>query len=169
MRRGAHVSLALLAVAVLVAAIRPAVSAADHFRARGPILASGDGRALFTGRPFAPGETRSRCITVTNRGAGQGPVRLYGQTSGSGLDRYLVMSVVRGTLTGTSRSCRGFHAARPVFRGSLRQFPDTYRGGIRLGAWAPRETHVFRFTVRLRNDPAAQGLAAGQSFLWQSA
>ncbi len=44
-----------------------------------------------------PGNTTSACIKVTFDGSLASTVRLYGATTGSGLDQYLDLKVTRGT------------------------------------------------------------------------
>jgi hypothetical protein len=161
-RLGGSLAVVLLAGAVVLVAVRTVALAGPGFQSNGPrIVAKDAGRAFFTGRPLAPGETRTRCVVVTNRGRGAGALALYGHTQGSGLDRYLRLRVVQGRGT-----CRSFRLGRTVFNGTLRAFPDDGPAAVRLGPTPPGESRPFRFRVTLGTNPAEQGLTAGQSFVW---
>ena len=160
-----------VAVAVIIA-VRPATSA-PLFVTQGPVLTDSDvGRALFDGGPLAPGGPRTACTTVTNAGPASAAVRLFGSTTGTGLDRFLRITVARGRLTTDAEggSCRGFESQAVLFSGSLRAFPDAYEEGIADPdtSWDPGQSRAYRITVTLGDDPAAQGLTAGQSFVWEA-
>ena len=160
-----------LVAGAMFVAVRPALSA-PGFAPHGVLLTDSDlGDALFGGGPLAPGERRKACTTVTNSGGGSGDVRLYGATSGTGLDRFLDVTVARGILSRDSApgSCRGFQAQVVLFTGRLRAFPSSYDDAITdpYVSWSPGESHAYRITVTLRDHLAAQGLTASQSFVWE--
>jgi hypothetical protein len=144
------------------------------FQTAGPYLTDSDGgRAMFLDAPMAPGESTASCISITNQSTVAADVRMFGSTQGTGLDRYLRLTVVRGHGTrALEGSCRGFRpdARGVVFEGSLRAFPDAFANGMRDArvAWVPGESHAYRFLLRLRGVNAAQGLTARQSILWEA-
>jgi hypothetical protein len=128
---------------------------------------------MFLDPPMAPGASTASCISITNQASAAADVRLFGATSGTGLDRYLRLTVVRGSRAPASDgSCRGFQPDRQgvVFEGSLRSFPDAFANGLRSprAPWAPGESHSYRFVLRLRDANGAQGLTARQAFLWEA-
>ena len=127
----------LAVAAMVVALIWPAglgSSSATGFSPRGPLLVSSAGsRPLFAGPPLAPGEARTRCVVVTNRGAPAGDIRLYGRGRSAALDRSLHVVVAEGF-----GSCAGFRPNRVLFSGSLASFPRDAAHGItaaEFGLW----------------------------------
>ena len=142
-------------------------SSAAGFSSRGPLLvASPSGRAMFDGPAFGPGERRTRCISVTDRGAGGTQVRLFATGAPSAIDPWMEL-VVTEAATG---SCSSFRAGSVVFSGTLASFPRSYAGGIRDArpSWNGGESHAYRFSVRLRDDRRAAGLSAVRSFVWEA-
>lgn len=164
----------------------PAAGDSPVFDATAVSLTDDDGgNAMFTLPNAAPGSGDTGCITVTYHGESEATVRLYGTTTGTGLDRYLDLTVTRGTFpSGTPPfdSCGGFVPDPPdyigagagtIYAGTLADFPDSYDAGLAdpPGApepWADSETHAYRFAVTLGDDNAAQGLTAGQTFTWEA-
>jgi len=149
-------------------------------------LKSDDGGiAMFFVEGAAPRDPpATSCLQVSYTGTVPVTVRLYGSTTGTGLDPYLDLTVTRGTLPSlTVGSCSGFTpdaenhiGAGPgvTYRGSLRDFPDDYLGGLvdaQAGSpesWADGERHAYRFQITVRDDNAAQGRTAGQTFVWEA-
>ena len=134
-----------------------------------------------------PGATDTSCIKVTYTGSLPSTVRLYGTTTGSGLDQYLKLKVTRGTYTPSEPafdSCTNFQADSTeyiagkadgvIYDGTLQGFPDDYAGGLvdptssSPESWSTNEVHVYRFQVTLQNNTAAQGKNATQSFTWEA-
>lgn len=139
------------------------------------------GTAALSLENARPGQTASSCIVVTYNATRAGPMRLYGTTTGTGLDRYLDVVVTRGKVpTGSAfGDCDGFVAdtsdhigegAGVVYRGSLEGFPDSYAAGLTAPAalWVNGESHAFRFDVSLTDDDEAQGLTTDQTFTWEA-
>jgi hypothetical protein len=132
----------------------------------------------------APGATDSGCVRVTYAGKAKPKVRLYGTTTGTGLDAFLQLTVVRGKLPGSTATCSKFRADAldyigvgpgVIFQDTLDQFPDSYITGlVDPGAgglpevWTNKEYHAYRITVTMVDDNAAQGLTAGQTFKWDA-
>jgi predicted ribosomally synthesized peptide with SipW-like signal peptide len=133
-----------------------------------------------------PGAADTGCIKVTFSGSLASTVRLYGTTSGSGLDQYLDLKVTRGSYTPTEPafdSCTNFQpdatdylglGAGVLYEGTLQGYADTYAGGIvdppsgGPESWTNGESHVYKLEVALRHNLAAQGLNATQAFTWEA-
>jgi hypothetical protein len=108
-----------------------------------------------------PGDTATSYVVV--RSGLPASVELFGTTGGTGLDRYLQLTVTRG-----SGREGGFVPQAVVYRGTLAGFPDSSASAIPDpgGTWVKGEAHTYRFHVRLVGGNAAQGLTAQQSFEW---
>ena len=144
------------------------------------------GGALLGLAAAQPGASDTGCIKVTYGGTLPATVRLYGTTTGSGLDQYLDLTVTRGTFNPTEPafdSCTNFQAdatnyigagAGVVYSGTLQGFPDGYAGALvdptsgSPESWTAGEVHVYRFQVTLQSNSAAEGLAANQTFTWEA-
>jgi predicted ribosomally synthesized peptide with SipW-like signal peptide len=141
------------------------------------------GSAIFNLSGMKPSDTDSGCIKVTYTGSLASTVRLYGSTTGSGLDQYLDLKVTRGTSSGSFDSCTGFTAdgtdyigqgAGVVYNGTLQGFPDSYGAGLvdptsgSPETWTNPETHAYKFQVTLQDNSAAQGKNATQQFTWEA-
>jgi hypothetical protein len=144
------------------------------------------GSAMLSLAGVEPGASDSGCIKVTFGGSLPSTVRLYGSTSGTGLDQYLELTVTRGSYTPTEPgfdSCTNFQAdstdyigegAGVIYRGTLQGFPDDYAGGLAdppsgpPETWNTNEEHVYELEVSLRHNHDASGLNATQSFTWEA-
>ncbi len=134
-----------------------------------------------------PGATDTGCITVSYTGSLPSTVRLYGATTGTGLDQYLDLKVTRGTYTPSQPafdSCTNFQTDGTeyivgkgngvVYDGPLQGFPDTYLAGLvdptsgSPESWTTGEAHVYRVQVTLQNNTGAEGKNATQSFIWEA-
>jgi hypothetical protein len=139
--------------------------------------------AMFSMGSLKPGLSDTACIKVTSNGTLPNLLRLYGTTTGTGLDAYLNVVVTRGTGGTSFDDCTGFAAdtsdwrglgAGVVYSGTLQAFPDDWAGGVvdpRVAvpeAWTTGETHTYRFAVTLADTDAAQGLTATQTFTWEA-
>ena len=147
---------------------------------------NGDGTSLMSLPAAVPGDTASACIKVTFDGSLASTVRLYGTTTGSGLDQYLDLKVTRGTYSPSTpafKSCTNFQADGTdylgagngvIYNGTLQGFPDNYAAGLvdptsgSPESWAGGEAHVYRFDVTLQQNFAAQTLNATQTFSWEA-
>jgi hypothetical protein len=141
---------------------------------------------MFTLSGLLPGDTDSGCIKVTYDGTLASSVRLYGTTTGSGLDPYLDLTVTRGTYTPSEPgfdSCTNFQADGTnyigqgngvVYKSTLAGFADSYAAGLvdptsgSPESWTPSEVHVYKFQVTQQNNPLAQGKNATQTFTWEA-
>jgi hypothetical protein len=142
--------------------------------------------AVLTLSNVEPGASDSGCIKVSFTGSLDSTVRLYGTTTGTGLDQYVDLKVTRGVYTPTDPSfdsCNNFQAdstdyigqgAGVVYKGTVQGFPDNYAGGVvdppsgGPETWTTNETHVYKLEVQLRHNLSAQGLNATQSFTWEA-
>lgn len=120
-----------------------------------------------------------RCIRVTYTGSLPATVRLYASGAASPLDAFLNVTVEKGSMpvATTFPGCGGFASEAtlsPV--GTLQAFKAARTGwatGIPAfpGAqtqWTTGDSLVFRFTVRLQDALAAQGLTALATFTWEA-
>jgi hypothetical protein len=140
---------------------------------------------MFSMTGMTPGSTDTGCINVTYTGSLPSLVRLYGTTTGTGLDTYLDLVVTRGTIPSPSfDSCSGFVAdstdyqgdgAGVIFDDTMAAYADTWTAG-RLDprtatvqeAWTTGETHAYKFVVTLQNNPSAANKTASQTFSWEA-
>jgi hypothetical protein len=140
------------------------------------------GTAMLTVTGLKPGDTDTGCVQVTSTGTLPSLVKLYGTTTGSGLDAYLNL-VTRGSGAAGFDDCTGFTpdsanwnglGAGVVYNGTLQGFPDSYAAGVAdprssiPEAWTTGETHTYRFALTLADTDAAQGLGYTQTFTWEA-
>jgi hypothetical protein len=150
-----------------------------------PILISNDGgKALFTLPQAGAGNTVARCITIKYKGSKPAHVRFYATRGGTGLDRYIQLTVTRGkSSTSTRASCAGFTADTKSYVGAGKGI--TYDGllsdlGSTFGSthddptaatpesWTNGETHTYKIAITIASTNAAQGLTASFDFIWQA-
>jgi hypothetical protein len=190
-RFGGLVVLALLAVAggsVTWAAYTATTSNNGNLVGAGTVKLSdnGDGSSMMSLAGAVPGNTTSACIKVIYDGSLAANVRLYGTTTGSGLDPYLNVSVTRGIYNlpePAFKSCTNFQAdstdyigsgAGVIYSGTLQGYADNYAAGLvdptggAPESWSTAEGHVYKFDVTLQNNFAAQNTDATQTFTWEA-
>lgn len=154
------------------------------------------GTAMFNMTNARPGDTVSKCITVSYTGSLTSNVRLYGAaTAGNGLDAYLDLKVTRGTFSGATpagMACtdgagssfvadgaaygggNGAGANGVMFDARMNLYPTTWTAGIvdapggTAEAWTNPETHVYRFDVTVSNDAAGANKNHTQTFTWEA-
>ncbi len=144
------------------------------------------GVALLSLSSVRPGASDSGCIKVTYTGSLASDVRLYGTTTGSGLDQYVDLKVTRGSFSPSEPaydSCANFQpdatnyigqGAGVVHDGTLQGYPDSYAAGVvdppsgGAESWTNGESHIYKFEVTLQNNVAAQGLGATQTLTWEA-
>jgi hypothetical protein len=130
-----------------------------------------------------PGDTDSSCIRVSYTGSLPSTVRLYGTTTGTGLDSYLTLTVTRGTASAGFDNCTGFTAdatnylgsgAGVIYTGTLQAFADDYAAGLidptagTPESWTTGETHDYKFVLTLVDNDSAQAKTATQTFTWEA-
>jgi hypothetical protein len=147
---------------------------------------NGDGSSLMSLSGAVPGDTTSACIKVTYGGSLPSTVRLYGTTTGSGLDQYLDLKVTRGVYNPSDpafKSCTNFQADGTnyiaagngvIYNGTLQGFADDYASGLvdpvsgSPESWTNGEPHVYKVQVTVQSDFAAQNKDAAQTFKWEA-
>ncbi len=164
-----------LAVSNTLAAFGSTSGAADNAFAAGTVYLSDSdaGSSMLSMANAGPGSTATSYIVVAYTGTLASTIRLYGLTTGTGLARFLNLTVTRGSGTGagfvpdpTDYTGAG---AGVIYRGTLADLPSDYGTGIvDPGTWQGPESHSYRFQVTVADDGAAQGLTAGADFLWEA-
>jgi hypothetical protein len=153
--------------------------------------------AMFSLNNMAPGAADEACISVAYVGTVPSTVRLYGTTTGTGLDRYLDLRVTRGKYDPLPEpafdSCANFvpditnHVGAGlgvIYNGTLQGWKDDYGSGLpdpadcllppctpeAWGSPLTPESHVYRFEISLQShvSNAVQGQTAAQSFVWEA-
>jgi hypothetical protein len=147
--------------------------------------------AMFNVTGMVPGQTDTGCIRVRYTGTVASNVRLYGTTTGTGLDQYLEVKVTRGAYSPSEPafdSCTNFSAdstdyigagAGVIYNGTLQAYPDNFDAGRvdptsgspeAWGSPGSPEDHVYKFEITLQASApnAAQGLSATQEFIWEA-
>jgi hypothetical protein len=146
----------------------------------GGVLTDDDGGSpMFVVTEARPGNSVRRCIGVSFDGGSRASIRLYGTTTGDRMARLVRLTVVRGTMPGTTRfpSCLGFEPNQTdfsglgsgvLFRGTVAAYPDTAGHGIHdpHDGWTSGESHVYEFVLRVDGVDDAQDRMLGQDFLW---
>ena len=132
------------------------------------------GTAMFADdQGLVPGLPEQRCIRVSLDGSVvPEPVRLYAADVSGALADHLDLVVEVGPDGGAFGSCSGFVPESELFTGTLAEFGGRHTGfESGIAAWspvAPGEFRSFRFTVTVRDVPAAEGLSAGFGFSWEA-
>jgi hypothetical protein len=143
--------------------------------ATGTVALSDDdgGSVMFNASNLTGGASLSKCITVTYSGSVTTGVTtgLYGSASGALAD-YLDLTIEEGTGGGFS-SCTGFTASSTVYSGEVDDFASAHTNWAtrRNTGWTPAanpSTRVFRFTVAVQNDNAAQNKTATATYTWEA-
>lgn len=135
---------------------------------------SAAGTALFGNETLAPGMTVDRCIAVTYAGTVDvEPVQLYAAATSGDLAPYLDLTITIGDhATGPSSSCAGFLPSGTLFSGTLADFAATHSSyATGRTTWEPsesKETRGFRFSLSVRDEPAASGKSTTFGFSWRT-
>ena len=179
----AKIGLTLLIVATLgpLAATSAAAALRDTGPAHATRLAAGTvyitddtgGQAMLSMRNGAPGSSATSYATIGYGGTLPASVRLYGRTSGTGLARFLTLTITRGM------GAEGAFVPDPVdyagagpgvvYSGTLADLPGSYDAGVvDPGAWSRGDSHAFRFVVTLTDDARAMGLVADSNFRFEA-
>jgi hypothetical protein len=132
-----------------------------------------------------PGAVSTGCIQITNSGTLSVQMRLYGTSSGTGLNEYLKLVVTRGSFSGTppAGSCTGFTAdatnyiaqgAGVIYSGTLANWPSSTGSALpdptasAPATWSPQATHSYQFQVTVPSNPGAQGLTGHETFTFEA-
>ena len=167
------------------------------FQTGGVTLTDNDsGTAMFNMSNARPGDTVSKCITVSYSGSLTSNVRLYGTgTAGNGLDAYLDLKVTRGSFSGatpanlactngagsnfvadsaTYSGGNGAGASGVMFDARMNLDPTPWTAGIvdapggTPEPWTNPENHVYRLDVTVANDNNAANKNHTQTFTWEA-
>ena len=133
------------------------------------------GTAMYTDQDgLIPGVPEERCIHVTFTGTvDPQPVTLYAAGVEGSLAPYLDITVEMGSAdAGAFGQCLGFASTTALFTGTLADFQAAH-GGYDTGlvTWDPAgagESRAFRFSVAVRDDPAAEGLTSTFGLSWEA-
>jgi predicted ribosomally synthesized peptide with SipW-like signal peptide len=145
------------------------------------------GGTLFSLSGLKPGDTTTACIKVTYTGSVASTVRLYGTTTGTGLDQYTSLQITRGTYSSPEpsfSSCTNFNAdnttyisgqaAGVIYAGTLGGFPTSWATGLvdpystAPETWTTNEPHVYKLQVTLGDNATAVSKDASQTFTWEA-
>jgi hypothetical protein len=131
-----------------------------------------------------PGAVSTGCIQITNSGTLSAQMRLYGTSSGTGLNAYLKLVITRGTVSGTppAGSCTGFTAdatnyiaqgAGIIYSGTLASLPSSASSALldptatSPATCSPQSTHAYQMQVTLLSNASAQGLTGKETFTFE--
>ena len=143
------------------------------------------GSAMYNVTNAKPATTVTKCIKVTYTGTLDADVKLYTTSTVNALGSYIDLTIDKGTLSGanTFPNCTNYvNETSGIFSGTLANFTTTknnYTNGIAVnpGAgtkWVTNDYVVYRFTLTLQDNNAANGGAGGallsgaHSFTWEA-
>ena len=134
------------------------------------------GGALYSIAAAKPNDPKVNCIEVKYTGSLPADVHLYRVPGALGaLGTYANVKVEYGTQASPSfPSCTGFNPTGTLYDADLPGLATTYAAGYAAtpggdGDWDLNETLVYRVTVSIDDDPAAEGLTTGlHSLRWES-
>lgn len=163
---------ALAGAGTLSAFFSTTENAGNAFEAGTVYLEDNDaGSSMYQVSNAKPLDTVERCIRVTYLGTLPADVRLYTGSSIGTVGDYLDLTIEEGTMpAGTAfPGCTGFSPEGTIFAGTLSGFAAAhgdYATGIATypgtaTSWTQGDSVVYRFTLTLRDDNAANGGAAG--------
>lgn len=183
-----RVLLTLLVVGVLggvavvgtLSAFSSTTTNTDNSFAAGTVtLADNDsGAVLYSVSNQKPGVNTVKCIKLTYSGSLGADVKLYTPSSVNASAQYINLTIEKGTSdTAVFPDCGTFTAESTIFNGTLSSFAaarNSYANGIAAfpgaqTAWAQNDTLVYRFTLSVQDDNAAQGASSGlHTFTWEA-
>jgi predicted ribosomally synthesized peptide with SipW-like signal peptide len=134
------------------------------------------GGALYSLAAAKPSDPKENCIEVTYSGSLKADVKLYRVAGALGaLAPYTNVKVEYGTQASPSfPSCTGFSAGGTLYDSDLSGLPTSYAGGYAAtpgadGSWDSGDKLVYRVTVSIDDDAAAEGLTTGaHSLRWEA-
>lgn len=136
------------------------------------------GAVLYSVSNQKPGVDTVKCIELTYSGSLDADVRLYTPSTVDASAQYINLTIEKGTSdTSTFPNCGTFTSESTVYGGTLADFAATknsYANGILAfpgaqTAWAEDDTLVYRFTLSVQDDNAAQGASSGlHTFTWEA-
>ena len=136
------------------------------------------GGVLYSVSNQKPGVDTVKCIELTYTGSLDADVKLYTPSSVNASAQYINLTIEKGTSdTSTFPNCGTFASESTIYSGTLSAFAATknsFANGLLAfpgsqTAWAPNDTLVYRFTLSVQDDNAAQGASSGlHSFTWEA-
>lgn len=138
------------------------------------------GSAMYQLTNQEPGVTTDRCIRVTYSGSLDSTVKLYSGSTLSAGAQYVDLTITPGTQGGAPAfpSCTGFTASGPaLYTGTLANFASSHSSwanglaapGPLAANWSTSDDVVYRFSVGLQDNNAAQGASSGShDFTWEA-
>ena len=136
------------------------------------------GAVLYSVSNQKPGVNTVKCIKLTYSGSLDADVKLYTPSTVNASAQYINLTIEKGTSdSSTFPSCGTFTSQATVYNGTLANFAATknsYASGILAfpgaqTAWAQNDTLVYRFTLNVQDDNAAQGASSGlHTFTWEA-
>jgi hypothetical protein len=151
--------LGALALTNAVAALR---APSEGFGRSGPALVRVAATSPLRLANAAPGAMVVTDTTIRYGDTAPAEIRLFGDVDGTGLARFLHVTVTSGSGRGGSFAPRAV-----VFDGTLAQMPRTFATGSADSAVIRHdEVRTYRVAVTLLDENAAQGLTAGATFTW---
>ncbi len=136
------------------------------------------GAVLYSVSNQKPGVNTVKCIKLTYSGSLDADVKLYTPSTVNASAQYINLTIEKGTSdTAVFPNCGTFTSQATVYSGTLANFAATkssYASGILAfpgaqTAWAQNDTLVYRFTLSVQDDNAAQGASSGlHTFTWEA-
>ena len=136
------------------------------------------GAVLYNVSNQKPGVNTVKCIKLTYSGSLDADVKLYTPSSVNASAQYINLTIEKGTSdTAVFPNCGTFTSQATIFSGTLAGFAaakSSYANGILVfpgaqTAWAQNDTLVYRFTLSVQDDNAAQGASSGlHTFTWEA-
>jgi len=136
------------------------------------------GAVLYSVTNQKPGTDTVKCIELTYSGSLDADVKLYTPSTVDASAQYINLTIEKGTSdTSTFPNCGTFTSEATIYNGTLADFAATknsYANGILAfpgaqTAWAEDDTLVYRFTLSVQDDNAAQGASSGlHTFTWEA-
>jgi predicted ribosomally synthesized peptide with SipW-like signal peptide len=169
-----------VAVVGTLSAFSSTTTNTDNSFAAGTVtLADNDSGAVLYGvANQKPGVNTVKCIKLTYTGSLDADVKLYTPSSVNASAQYINLTIEKGTSdTAVFPNCGTFTSQSTVYSGTLANFAATrnsYANGILAfpgaqSAWAQNDTLVYRFTLSVQDDNAAQGASSGlHTFTWEA-
>ncbi len=151
----------------------------SSFTAGTVTLADNDsGAVLYSVSNQKPGLSTVKCIKLTYTGSLGADVKLYTPSTVDASAQYINLTIEKGTSdTSTFPNCGTFTAESTIYSGTLAAFAtakNSYANGIPAfpgsqTAWTQNDTLVYRFTLSVQDDNAAQGASSGlHTFTWEA-
>jgi predicted ribosomally synthesized peptide with SipW-like signal peptide len=169
-----------VAVVGTLSAFSSTTTNADNSFAAGTVtLADNDsGGVLYSVSNQKPGVDTVKCIKLTYTGSLGADVKLYTPSTVNAAAQYINLTIEKGTSdTAVFPNCGTFTSESTIYSGTLANFASTrnsYANGILAfpgaqTAWAQNDTLVYRFTLSIQDDNAAQGASSGlHTFTWEA-